>query len=327
MVTSRYAELEAPQKFVFREEELAVSGNQVLVRVLVSGLCMYELNHYLGVVGEYPKRLGHEPTGIVEAVGPDVTEFKPGDRVTGLFQLPGVYQLGFATYAIGYSSYLVHVPYHIPLHHALGEPLKCVGTILRAAPPEFGDHVLVMGCGFMGLLILAGLVGRGLETIIVADVNNDRLVLAAEIGATVTLNPTECDFPAEVARITRGRGVDVVFEAAGKKVAVEWAAQTLRRGRGRFVLAGWHGIPEVYNLRMWTKVGAIVVTPHPTYSLDPMDDLRRAMDGLARGVFPMEKLVTHQFPLDDIQEAFEIMRRGADGYIKGVILPWGHMQK
>ncbi|OGO04816.1 MAG: hypothetical protein A2Y73_02195 [Chloroflexi bacterium RBG_13_56_8] len=319
-VLNRYAELVALRKFAIREETIDINDDQVLVKVEVCGLCKYDLAYYQGILGTFPGKLGHEPTGIVEQVGRNVTQFKPGDRVTGMYTKQP-FQKGFATYAVGYEPYLLKVPDEIPLEYAIGEPLKCISTILRAAPPEFGDYVLVMGCGFMGLLVLAGLVGQGPEMIIAADIDDDRLAMAKEMGATAVLNPQKVDFANEVSKLTNGRGTDVVFEVTGNPHAVQQAAQTLRLQRARYVLGGWHGVPQMYNLRLWTHPGAVILCPHPQFSLDPMDDMRRAIEGLARGIFPMDKLVTHRFALDDIQEAFEIAERGDDGYIKGIILP------
>jgi threonine dehydrogenase-like Zn-dependent dehydrogenase len=237
--------------------------------------------------------------------------------VTGLF----AYLRAFATYGLAEPHQLLKVPDHVPSEQALAEPLKCIATILRAAPPEFGDHVLVMGSGFMGLLVIAGLVGRGVASLIAADIREDRLALAKEIGATHSVNAAAPDFLEQVKAITNGHGVDVVFELTSSAGPVELAAKTMRRTRARYVLAGWHGQPGTYTLRNWTTVGAIILTPHPSFSLDQMEDMRRGMDGLARGVLPMDRLVTHRWPLDDIQTGFEVAMTGADGYIKGVITP------
>lgn len=319
VVRNRYAEVSEPGKFVFREEDIDITADEVLVRVEVCGICKYDLAYYKGVLGTFPGKLGHEPTGVVEQVGSRVTQFEPGDRVTGLYT-EQLYQKGFATYAVGLPQYLIKVPDNVPLQHALGEPLKCVVTILRAAPLEFGDNVLVMGCGFMGLLVLTGVIGESPKMIIAADIDDERLAMARELGATVTLNPRKADLVSEVRELTGGRGTDVVFELTGNAEAVQLAAQTLRMHQARYVLGGWHGVPQRYNLRHWTHSGAIILCPHPQFSLNPMDDLRRAMEALSRGVFPMGRLVTHRFRLDDIQEAFEVAERGSKGYIKGIIL-------
>lgn len=317
MVTSRYAELVSLGRLEIKEEKLTHNDDQLLIRITHCGLCQYDGAYYHGFVGQPPVRLGHEPVGVIEAVGRNVFGFKVGERVTGLF----AFLRAFADYTVARPEELIKVPAHVPSEQALLEPLKCISTILRTAPPEFGDHVLVMGCGFMGLLVVAGLVGRGLASLIAVDLQAERLALARDFGATHTLNSADPDFLEQVAEITHGHGTDVVFEVAGHPVAVELAAKTMRRGRGRYALAGWHGKPGTYTLRNWTTNGTIILSAHPAHSLDPMDDARRAMDGLARGVFPMERLITHRFALQDIQTAFETMVGGADGYIKGVIIP------
>ena len=317
MVLSHYAELSEPGKFVIKEEVLTPTDDQLLIRITHCGLCQYDISYFKGIVGKTPMSIGHEPVGVVETVGQNVKGYQPGDRVTGLY----AYLRSFATYGLAEPHQLVRVPDHIPSEQALAEPLKCIATILRSAPPEFGDHVLVMGTGFMGLLIIAGLTGRGVSSLIAADIRQDRLDLAREFGATHALNSRDPNFLVQVQEITGGHGTDVVFEVTSNAEPVELAAKTLRRTRGRYVLAGWHGQPDTYTLRNWTTRGAILLGAHPAYSLDEFEDMRRGMDGLARGVFPMHRLVTHRFALDDIQSGFEIAMTGKDGYIKGVITP------
>ena len=67
--------------------------------------------------------------------------------------------------------------------------------------------------------------------------------------------------------------------------------------------------------------GAILFAAHPNFSLDPVDDMRRALDSLDRGVFPMGKLVTHSFSLEEVQKGIELMINPSQGYIKGVVTP------
>lgn len=317
MITSRYAELVEVGKIELKEEHVNFNDDQVLIRITHCGLCQYDGAYFKGIIGTPPLRLGHEPVGVVEAVGRNVKDVNVGERVTGLF----AHLKAFATYAVAEPHELVRVPEHIQSEHALIEPLKCIVTIVRAAPPELGDHVLVMGCGFMGLLTLAGLVGKAPSSLIAVDILESRLQLAREIGATHTLNGKDPDFLKKIQEITKGRGTDIVFEVTGNAIAAELGAKTLRPHRAKYALAGWYGTSEQYVLRNWTTKGAIIVTPHPKYSLDPADDMQRAMDALEREVFPMQKLVTHSFPLDDVQQGFEMMLSSSGGYIKGVVTP------
>lgn len=317
MVHSRYAELVELGKIEIKEEHVNFNDDQVLIRITHCGLCQYDGAYFKGIIGTPPLRLGHEPVGVVEAVGRNVKDVQEGERVTGLF----AHLKAFATYAVAEPHELVRVPKHIKSEHALVEPLKCIATIVRSAPPELGDHVLVMGCGFMGLLTLAGLVGKTPSSLIAVDILAHRLQLAREIGATHTLNGNDPDFLETVQEITTGRGADIVFEVTGNPKAVELGAKALRPHRAKYALAGWYGTPEQYVLRSWTTKGAVILSPHPKYALDPTDDMRRAMDALERGVFPMEKLVTHSFPLDEVQKGFELMLSASEGYIKGVVTP------
>lgn len=315
MVTSRYAELVAVRTLVLKEEKLECGDDQMLVRITHCGLCQYDGSYFKGIIGTLPQRLGHEPVGVVEQVGRNVKGFKPGDRVTGLF----AHLRSFATYCLAEPNLAVPVPSNVPSELALGEPLKCIATIARAAHPEFGDNVLVMGAGFMGLLTAAALRGSTEGHLIVADINDDRLKLARDIGAAHTLRSDDPGFLDRVKQITGGHGIDVAVEVVGMPAPAELAAKTMRRGRPRYVIAGWHGQPGTFTLRTWTTLGAEIVSAHPGWSLDPMEDLRRAMDGLARGIFPMDKLVTHRFPLSKVQQGMEAMVGGTPGYIKGVV--------
>jgi threonine dehydrogenase-like Zn-dependent dehydrogenase len=315
-VKSLYAELVGPRKVALKEEEVDFSDNEMLVRVTHCGLCQYDGSYFKGIIGSIPQRLGHEPVGIIEQVGKKVAGFKAGDRVTGLF----AHLRAFATYCVADPKLAVPVPSAIPSELALGEPLKCISTIARAASPQFGDNVLVMGAGFMGLLVIAALRASSAGLLIVADINDERLKLAGELGATHILRSDDPGFLERVKDLTRGHGVDIAVEVVGLPAPAELAARTLRRGgRPRYVLAGWHGQPGTFTLRNWTTVGAEILSAHPSYSLDPMDDLRRGMAALERGIFPMDRLVTHRFPLARVQEGLEAMVGKTPGYIKGVI--------
>jgi threonine dehydrogenase-like Zn-dependent dehydrogenase len=74
----------------------------------------------------------------------------------------------------------------------------------------------------------------------------------------------------------------------------------------------------------WARTGLVAVNPHPNYSLDPADDMRRGLEALARGVLPMQRLVTHRFPLSGVGEAFDLAISQAPGYFKAVVTPDGH---
>src|SRR5262245_51503118 len=164
IVRTQVARLVEPRKIAVVEDSFELGPHDVAVKVAACGICSWENGFYTGQrETELPRVIGHEPAGTVEAVGAEVSQWKRGDRVAGLF-FPG-----FATYAQVPETRLVRVPDHVALEHAIVEPVKCIVTGLRAANPEFGDHALVVGCGFMGLLCVAGLRSPGLASLVAVD--------------------------------------------------------------------------------------------------------------------------------------------------------------
>lgn len=313
---TKVARIDAPRKITVVEDSFALGPHDVAVKVAACGICSWESGFYSGDrPTELPRPIGHEPAGVVAAVGSEVTTWAPGDRVAGLFSP------AFATYAKARDTMLVRVPDHLPLEHAIVEPVKCIVTGLRAARPEFGDHALVVGCGFMGLLCVAGLRSPNLASLIVVDLLDERLELARQLGATHVLNPARDDVAARVREITGGHGVDVAMEASTVPAGFDVAANALRRGQPRLVVVTTAYPGATYDPTACVRTGAVVHFAEPDHCLDPVDELRRTIDALGRGVFPMETLITHQFGLHEIGRGIEAALARAPGYVKGIVIP------
>jgi len=311
------AQLVGQQRFELADQTVEVGPRQVWVRVEACGVCNSEMAFYLGVglkPSEYPLAIGHEGSGTVEEVGDEVQGFKPGDRVTCL-PVPS-----YSTHVAANPEQLVPVPEGMDLELALGDPLQCGARCARACSVEFGDHVLIIGCGFMGLMPIAALAGNTPAEIIAADLNPQRLELARELGATTTLDASKVDVVQEVMRITEGRGVEVGIEATGAAQPMLTVSRCLRPPRPKLVLIGYHNKPATHDLAVWGN-GAVVHNPHPGYSLDPREDLRRGLWAAQKGLFPIQRLVTHSFHLSETGRAFEMAHTQADGYIKGIVKP------
>lgn len=120
MPRSTYAEMVALGRLELKEEKVHHTDDQLLVRLTHCGVCQYDGSYFKGYIGAPPVRLGHEPVGVVEAVGANVKGFAPGDRVTGLF----AHLTAFAEYAAADPALVIKVPPHVPSHLALGEPLS-----------------------------------------------------------------------------------------------------------------------------------------------------------------------------------------------------------
>jgi threonine dehydrogenase-like Zn-dependent dehydrogenase len=312
------AYLIAPHVFELREEKAAAGPNEVLIQVEACGLCPWELNHWRGSLGTCPQSLGHEAGGTIVETGPGVVGLRTGDRVTGLTN--GLN--GFAEYARLRADHCFSLVSNVPVGHALGEPLKCVVTVLRAAAIEMGDTAVVLGCGAMGLCCIQALHAPFLRDLVAIDVDETRLKMAMDFGATRTIDPKSMDVIEELSRYSSGRMADVVIEGTGRPDQLDLAIRCARKGRGRVVLMSSHEGPAgSFDFRPAVDRAIELRVAHPAYSLNEADDLRRAVDLLNRRVFNWDRLVTHRFRLAEIQQAFESLETRPLGYIKGVVVP------
>ncbi len=324
----------APRKIEIRDIEMpTITDDDMLVKIEACGVCTSDMAGYLDTHSEevrkqrpFPRRVGHEPAGTVVEVGKNVKGFKEGDRVTGIFGMGN-----FAEYAafnpLGgpeqmRQPMLGKIPDGIPMEHAIGEPMMCLMSIARTANPELGDYVFQIGCGFMGLGVIAGVSHPKLREYIVCDLEDWRLDMAKQLGATITLNPSKVDVVEEVMKITGGKGVDVAIEVVGHPIGLKTAGAVIKGDRGKMIVVGWHQAPDTYELMSWIKSPIIYSPQGIGMSTDPESELPRALWAIQSGIYPMDKLVTHKYKLEDVGKAFEDNLGRTPGYIKGVVMPF-----
>ena len=323
----------APKKIEIREIGMPELGDDdMLVKVEACGVCTSDMASFLDSYSDeikkrnpMPRRVGHEPAGTVTEVGKNIKDFKPGDRVTGIFGGGAFAEYivcsPFDTSMRGHGVMVEKIPDGIPIEHAIGEPMMCLSSISRTTSPEFGDYVFQVGAGFMGLGIVAGVANRNLKEYIVADLEDWRLDLAKELGATITLNPNKVNVVEEVMKITGGKGVDVAIEVVGHPPSMKMVGDVIKNNRGKIIAVGWHQSPDTYELQSWIKSPVIHSPQGIGMSTDPKSELPRALWAIENGIFPMDKLVTHKYKLEDINQAFEDNLGRTPGYIKGVVMP------
>jgi len=197
----------------------------------------------------------------------------------------------------------------------------CLMSIARCANPELGDTVFQIGCGFMGLGVIAGISSPKLKNYIVSDLEDWRLDIARELGATVTLNPSKVNVVEEVMKLTNGKGADLAIEVIGHPIGLKTAGAVVKGNRGKMVVVGWHQAPDTYELQSWIKSPIIYSPQGIGMSTDPPSELPRALWAIEKGIYPMKRLVTHKYKLEDIGRAFEDNLGRTPGYIKGVVMP------
>ncbi|MCX7795007.1 MAG: galactitol-1-phosphate 5-dehydrogenase [bacterium] len=243
-------------------EKPKINKNEVLVKVEACGICGSDVHGYLGITGRRipPMVMGHEFTGIVEALGGDIEDISIGDRVVvyparfcgrcefckvGLTNLCinrtvfGVMSVNgaMAEYVAVPRENILKLPDNIDfIKGTFLEPLSVAYRAVKTAGDILNKNILIVGAGTIGLLILQVVRFGGARNIVISDVNDRRLEIARKLGADITLNPEKEDVKVSVSHNIPD-GIDVAFEAVGLEVTVNQALNILKN-RGTCVFVG-----------------------------------------------------------------------------------------
>lgn len=290
---------------------------EVLVRITGCGVCASELPRWRSGAPA-PLRLGHEPVGVVDAVGAAVTRFTPGERVTGLFGP------AFAQHAVAPETLLLAVPDEVPDEAALGEPLACLVNAARRTRIDYADTLVIVGLGYMGLGFLQLARLRGARRIVAVDVRPESLDRALGMGATEAYLPDEVPddlLLTEFSEWDSGRGASVVIEASGSQAGLDLSSR-LVAAHGVLSILGYHqGESRKVDMEMWNWKAIDVVNAHVRRQADLMESMAIGLRLQQAGLIVMESLVTHRFVLDQVDQAFEALIQKPEGFVKSVIVP------
>ena len=188
----------------------------------------------------------------------------------------------------------------------MAEPVSCCISAAETCGVQEGDNVLIIGCGPLGLLHTIVARSRG-ATVLVADVNAERLARAAELGANELLDPGSVDMRAEIRRLT-GVGADVVIAALGNARAVEQALP-LVRNRGVFNIFG--GTPSGEKMLIDPRLihyGEVTVTGTFAASLP---QFIRAVDFVSKNAGAVSDVISNRCGLDGLLDAVETIKQGS----------------
>lgn len=313
----KIAVLLAPHEFDVVEEPAPQPGpGQVLVRVVACGVCTSELDMWEGKAGPgiYPRYPGHEVSGYVEQTGRGVEGLKPGDPVA-----VWVTERGFAEYVSVQAEFCFPAA-EVPLDTALAEPLACAVNTVELADISLGDNVVIIGAGFMGNLVQKLVALQGPQGVIVADVRPDALERAASLGASRVVNVREELLPPVVKELTDGRGADASFEVTGAPEPLQMLGEVTRMS-GKVVIVGYHqgGMREL-PLGHWNWMAFQIVNAHFRDTATIMRGMRIGMRLLTSGRLALGDLVTHRYPLMQINRAFQMAHEKPEGFVKSTIL-------
>jgi threonine dehydrogenase-like Zn-dependent dehydrogenase len=287
---------------------------EVRLRLEGSGVCGSDLPLWSGRPWfEYPQppgAPGHEGWGVVDAVGPGVTELAEGDRVAGL-----TYR-AYAEYDVARAEELVPLPDGV--EYFPGEALGCAVNVINRSGIEEDDTVAVVGAGFLGCVIgqLAATAGA---RVLAVSRRRSSLETAAAMGAAETIALEE-PVVERVEELTGGELCDVVVEAAGVQATLDLAGP-LTRTRGRLVIAGFHqdGGRQV-DMQLWNWRGLDVVNAHERDPRVYVEGIREAATAVGEGRLDPSPLYTHRFGLDEVDAALDTAVERPDGFMKALVL-------
>jgi S-(hydroxymethyl)glutathione dehydrogenase/alcohol dehydrogenase len=313
------------------------------VRTVASGVCHSDL-HFVDGFYPFPTPavLGHEPAGIVEAVGPQVVEFKPGSIFCGRCEycLTGRTHLcqtrpartkeqpplltwngqpvnqfaGLSAYAekmMVHENGLVKIDDQMPFAQAalIGCGVTTgVGAALNTARVEPGSTVAVFGAGGVGLATIQGARIAGARMIIAVDTVERKFAKATELGATHTVDASKDDPVKQIRALTNG-GVDYSFEAIGLKIAAEQAFNCIKPG-GTATIIGMIPVGQKIELDGPQFLREKKIQGCSMGSNRFKVDMPRYIELYRQGRLKLDEMVTRRGKLEDVNEAFRAMKAG-----------------
>lgn len=330
-------------RFEVRNRETApLRPTEVRIRNMAAGVCGTDVHIYHGEEGSAavtpPVILGHEYAGEVVETGAEVTAVAVGDHVT---VDPNIYcgmcdacrngkkqhcanlvavgvnlDGGFAQYSVVPQQQCYKLAPHVPFEvGAMAEPLACCLhgiDLVRILP---GEHVLVVGGGAIGLMMVQLARLSGAATVLLSEPIAARRAIGLEVGADAVIDPLHESLHEALARHTGFSGADVVIECVGKTIATQQAIEAARPG-ARVLLFSVPAAGATYALPLFEvfkkelKISGSFINP---------DTHQRAVTLLNHGRLRIEPLITHRFPLPQVEQA--VLEQMGNTSIKVIVLP------
>ena len=317
------------------------AAGEVLVKVDCASICGTDvkvLHRTLQGQPAGPFIMGHEYAGTVVALGPDVDEFRPGDRVAVEVHkgcercencIKGWYTSclnygdlakghrakgltcdgGFAEYAVNHINTLYRLPENLTFEQA------CMVT--TAASPLWaidlmggylaGETVLVQGPGPIGLIAVQLCKALGAERVILSGTRDERLDVGRRLGADHVVNVRRESLADRVRELTDGKGADSVLECAGGPTSMQEALESVKRG-GRIGVVAWYTGPVTMDMNLAVRSNVRIYAARGEGGMNS----GRSLTLMSQGKIEAAPIITHHFKLDEVHDAFRtyMERRG-----------------
>jgi 6-hydroxycyclohex-1-ene-1-carbonyl-CoA dehydrogenase len=315
-------------------EKPKIDSHEILVKIAACGVCntdLHYIDHGVPTFKKPPMILGHEPSGIVEEIGSEVKNFEVGDRVL----IPPVFSCGYcdncrlgkeniclnmvmlgnhidgayAEFTKAPAKDCQHLPEDLPLEEssiiadAISTPYHAVKNRARVRP---GDAVVVFGCGGVGINVVQTAAAAG-GSVVAVDIVDKKLEVAKQLGAQHTINAKDMEDKALLKQIRSltGGGADVAIEAIGNPRTIVLAANAVKPGGCHCQVGYTHQDVPINAARLMFRELEI----KGSLGCRPVD-YPKIIEMVRIGKIQLKPVVTHKFKLEDINDAFELMRRG-----------------
>ena len=296
-------------------EPVPGKSGEIVFQPEISCLCGSDVPYFVKQHPEYPLQVGlslHEMVGTV--LWADGSRFREGQKVLAV---PTNHVGIFERFAIS-ESLVVPLDLRRPLEEMIvSQPLGTVLYALQMLPNLLGWNVVVVGQGPIGLLFTGALRNLGAKQIIGIDRIPSRLGLSKRLGATAVINVEQEDPIAAVADLTGGAMADLVVEAVGHEQHALNLCIDLCRRQGRIHFFGM--APQLIDGLRWLDLFFKNLTLTTSVGPDFTRDFPLAIQWIGEGRIDVRPLVTHSFPLSEIQTAFETFSDRKDGACKVLI--------
>lgn len=318
-----------------------IGPDDVLIRINKTGICGTDI--HIWNWDEWAKRTvpvplvtGHEFAGEIVELGRNVTDLKVGQRCSGEGHLighqsrqsrSGKFHLDPETRGIGvnepgaFAEYLRLpafnvVPLPDEIDDEIGAILDPLGNAVHTALSFdlIGEDVLITGAGPIG--IMAGAIARhvGARNVVITDVNQARLDLAAEVADVIPVNVAKEDLKEVQQRLKMAQGFDVGMEMSGNQQALDQMVEAMVMG-GRIAMLG---IPPGKSPVDWSKIVFKAITIKGVYGREIFETWYKMIALLQNGL-DVRKVITHRFKVDEFRDGFSAMKSGLSGK---VVLDW-----
>jgi len=307
---------------------------QVLVRVLVSGLCgaqIHEINGHKGNAKFMPHMLGHEGCGIVEDVGAGVTTVSTGDKVVMHWRKSGGIEAPFPKYFLEngdemsagkittLSEFSIVSENRVTTVPADTDEYLCallgcgmttaLGAVNNDAKIKFGESVLIVGCGGVGLNLIQGSLLASAYPVVGLDIKTDKQFIVENIGATHFLD--------KIDDLDQFDKFDVIMDTTGNVNAI-YETMKFLGDSGRYILVGQPKpgqdikIPD--GVSWWSPSGKSIIVSQGGKT-NPQNDLKRYVKMHKAGILDIDKIITAVYSIDGVDEAFELLMSGIAGRV------------